>query len=68
MANITLFGRLFFYLFDHLSSSLDDNGLGLFHGRSDLVVVAQQTKDWVLVPVPTHTQVIYMFSKKANIG
>lgn len=44
-----------FYLFDHLSSSLDDDGLGFFDGRGDLVVVAQQAKDRVLVPVPTHT-------------
>lgn len=41
-----------FYLFDDLSCSLNDNGLGFFDWWGDLVVVTQQTKYGVLVPIP----------------
>lgn len=40
------------YLLDHFSRPLDHDGLGFFDRRGHLVVVAQQTQDRVLVPVP----------------
>lgn len=46
------------YLLDHLSGSFNDDGLGFFDRRGDLVVVAEQTEDRVLVSVPANTSTV----------
>lgn len=46
-------GTVFFcYLLDNFSGPLDHDGLCFFDRRGHLIVVAQQTQDGVLVPVP----------------
>lgn len=47
-----------FYLFDHLSTSLDDDGLVFFDRWGDLVIITEQTKDRVLVPVPANAHLV----------
>lgn len=56
------------YLFDHLSSLLNHNGLGLLHWGRVLVVVTEQAQDWVLVLVPVERTATSASSHLSHAG